>query len=181
MDRLERWVKASFVFDGLKDVMMMSHVIQGLGRLDCSLVDSDQSFLADFAHHEEWNEKQMLNEMSVFNYRLTLSYLWVLGSYEVVRTICQRIKANNNESIIILVNVSEEFESLKKKFNRLRVPLAKMEAASAHKNTDSAFAYPVLNLEQGIAWQVSADVIITRSELSEQFLKSLELARNNNP
>jgi hypothetical protein len=146
--------------------------IQGLGRIDVALVASDELFIADFE-----NNRNSLDENLKLNDRFTLSYLWVLGGYEVVRTICQRIKEKRDG---IPNEVEAKFEELKKEFNRLRVPLAKMEPASRHKNTDSHFAYPAINTK-GIAWQVSQDVFITRRDLADRFLDALEIARNNDP
>ena len=150
----------------------MCMTIQSLGRIDVSLIEGDELFLADFE-----NNRNSLNENLKLNDRFTLSYLWVLGGYEVVRTICQRIKENRDG---LPDEIAAKFESLKKEFNRLRVPLAKMEAASAHKNTDSHFAYPAINTK-GIAWQVSQDIFITRRDLSDQLLETLEFARSIDP
>jgi hypothetical protein len=146
--------------------------IQGLGHIDVSLVEGDDLFLSDFE-----NNRNSLNENLKLNDRFTLSYLWVLGGYEVVRTICQRIKEKRDG---VPDEVAAKFEELKKEFNRLRVPLAKMEPASAHRNTDSHFAYPAINTK-GIAWQVSQDVFITRRDLADRLLEALELARSNDP
>lgn len=170
MSRIERWVRASFATVRFEQVMCMT--IQSLGRLDASLIEGDDLFLADFE-----SNRTSLNEILKFNDRFTMSYLWVLGGYEVVRTICQRIKDNRDD---IPHEIAVKFESLKKEFNRLRVPLAKMEAASAHKSTDSHFAYPAINA-RGIAWQVSQDVFITRLDLSDQLLEALEFARGKDP
>ena len=170
MSRTERWVRASFATVRFEQVMCMT--IQSLGRIDVSLIEGDELFIANF----EIN-RNSLNENLKLNDRFTLSYLWVLGSYEVVRTICQCIKENRNG---ISEEMAGKFESLKKEFNRLRVPLAKMEASSAHKSTDSHFAYPAINT-RGIAWQVSQDVLITRRDLSDQLLETLEFARSKDP
>ena len=170
MNRIERWVRCSYATVRFEQVMCMT--IQSLGRIDASLIEGDELFLADFE-----NTTTSLSEVLKLNDRFTLSYLWVLGSYEVVRTICQRIEENRNG---IPDEIVAKFNSLKKEFNRLRVPLAKMEAASAHKNTDSHFAYPAINTS-GIAWQVSPDVFITRRDLSDQLLETLEFLRSIDP
>ena len=61
------------------------------------------------------------------------------------------------------------------------MPLAKMEAAKAHKNTDSKIAFSVLDTTKGIAWQVSQDVFITRQDLADRLLAALEDARSKDP
>jgi hypothetical protein len=133
MNRIERWVNASLATVQFEQFMIV--VVQGLGRLDVSLLKDDQFFLSDFKKN-----KTSLAESLKLNERITLSYLWVLGGYELVRSICQRIKEKRNA---FPEKVADSFEELKKEFTRLRVPLAKMEPASAYKNTDSHIAYPI--------------------------------------
>jgi hypothetical protein len=171
MNRIERWDRGSFATVRFEQVMCIT--IQSLGRIDDSLIEGDELFLADFE-----NTRNSLSENLKLHDRFTLSYLWVLGSYEVVRTICQRIEENRNG---IPDEIVAKFKSLKNEFNRLRVPLAKMEAASAHKNTDTHFAYPAINTRVGIVWQVSPDVFITRRDLSDQLLETLEFFRSIDP
>jgi hypothetical protein len=171
MNRIERWVNASFVTVQFEQFMVM--VVQGLGRLDVSLMQDDRFFLSDF----EKNSNSLAESLKL-NERFTLSYLWVLGGYELVRSICQRI---NEKRVAIPDEVVVSFRELKKEFSRLRVPLVKMEPTSAHKNTDSHIAYPVLNTQKGIAWQVAQDVFITRQDLADRLLVALELARSKDP
>ena len=54
------------------------------------------------------------------------------------------------------------------------MPLAKFEPAERHQKTDFHIAYPVLNSDYGVAWQVSEDAFISRGELADQFLHLLE-------
>ena len=60
-------------------------------------------------------------------------------------------------------------ERLKHRFERIRIPLAKMELARRHP-TDDPIAYPAINLELGVASQVAEDTFITRRELSDALL-----------
>jgi hypothetical protein len=171
MSRLERWVQASFATAAFEQFMVV--VVQGLGRLDVSLVEGDQLFLADF----ERNRNSVAESLKL-NERSTLSYLWVLGAYELVRTICQRFKEARGT---FSEEVATSFEKLKREFNRLRVPLAKMEPASAHKSTDSHIAFPALHPTKGVAWQVAPNVFITRQDLADGLLATLEQARGKDP
>jgi hypothetical protein len=68
----------------------------------------------------------------------------------------------------------EALTTLLRKFERLRMPLAKFEAAGRHKKTDLKIAYPALNSQHGIAWQVSENTFISRGELADEFLALLE-------
>jgi hypothetical protein len=141
-------------------------VAQGLGRLDISLMAEDREFVADFEKNRE-----SLEENIKLNVRFTTSYLWVLGAYELVRTICQRQEEQKPDQP---EQLAKDFRELKKTFNRIRVPLAKMEPASAHKTTDSHIAYPALHRAKGIAWQVSDADFINRDDLADQLLAKLE-------
>ena len=171
MARMKRWVDASYATVRFEPDMVS--VVQGLGRLDLSLIEDDQNFLADFEKN-----KESLDQSVKLTERFTLSYLWVLGSYELVRTICQRLQ---QKDLDVLPEVADSFQQLKKEFNRLRVPLAKMEAASAQKNTDSHIAYPAIHPGKGIAWRVSEGVFITRRDLADRLLETLERTRSKDP
>lgn len=159
--RLYRWVPASYAVACYEKYMPVT--IQGLGRLDQDLHIYDQQLLAQAGSHSHGEPDGSLS------YHITLSYLWILGAYEVVRTIRQRIKeAGETDSAL---------NNLLRKFERVRIPLAKFEAARNHQKTDASTAYPVLNSLYGIGWQVSRDDFITRGELSDAFLLWLESKR----
>ena len=106
--------------------------------------------------------------------RRTLSYLWVLGAYEVVRTMHERAVAANDAMAGKIGNVKHRFE-------RVRIPLAKMEPARRHKDTDSPIAYPAIHRDLGIAWQLTADEFVTRRELSDAMLELLTELRRVDP
>ena len=62
--------------------------------------------------------------------------------------------------------------TLKRRMERLRIPLAKMETARRFP-TDSAIAYPTISRDFGLAWHVAQDTYISRRELSDQLLDFL--------
>lgn len=99
-----------------------------------------------------------------------LSYLWILGAYEAVRTLDQRFAALGASA----VNRKQATGSLKHKFERLRVPLAKLEPSRRHKNTDYSFPRPGIADNRGIAWEVAPNEVVSRSNLSDEFLSLLE-------
>lgn len=164
--RYDRWIKVSFSMLRFEPNMMP--VIQGLGRLDVKLIEEDKSFLQDLDNNLESVEQNL-----VLSERLTISYLWVLGAYEAIRTMCQRIK---DHKVAVLDEVATSLNQLKREFNRLRVPLAKMEPASSHK-TDNHIAFPGINRDHGVAWQLNESTFVTRQQLSDSFLAALEHAR----
>lgn len=166
-ERFERWLKVSI---GLArfDPFVMS-LVQNLGQMDASLCETDVSLVEKYKQGGNANE-----DYELIQGHLTHSYLWILGSYEVIRTLTQSIKENKSDDP---VEVLERFQNAKKRFARLRIPLAKFEAAKAHINTDFKIAYPGFDYEIGIAWQVNDEVVISRQELSDLFLETLEFTR----
>jgi hypothetical protein len=134
---------------------------QGLGWLDCQLIAEDAR-LAE-APPFEHARPMALNE------QITLSYLWVLGGYELVRTIDQRHAADER-----LQSMSPKLSQLKRTFARVRVPLAKFEPASRHRDTDTPFAWPARHPTLGSAWRVADNEFISRRELSNEMLDLLE-------
>ena len=158
--KLERWLSASSATGSVEPFMTV--IIQGLGQLDISLAQGDASVRSDA------NDLASAQRLSK---RITLSYLWVLGAYELVRTVCQSLRQNRS---LMPVEVSEQFHELKSEFNRLRVPLAKMEPASSHP-MDYRIALPAIHRDKGIAWQVGGADFIVRQDLADKLLSTLEL------
>jgi hypothetical protein len=110
-----------------------------------------------------------MRENTLLTDRFTLSYFWVLASYELVRTIDQRCRTS-------ATTLPEDFRSrlaaLKRTMERLRIPLAKMEPARRFPE-DSPIPYPAINRDFGVAWHVAQDTYITRRELSHKLLDFL--------
>ena len=105
---------------------------------------------------------------------LILSYLWVLGSYEYVRVLNQR----KRKAPQIFWNNLPDVLPLKRQFERVRIPLAKLEPASKYKKTDYAIAFPYFDIRRGrIGWIIAPDVMVTRRELSDKLLNFLEAIR----
>jgi hypothetical protein len=155
--RWHRWVKASHALDTIEPYMVVT--AQGLGWLDCRLIDDAE--LIGYGTPSV-SQGMMLQE------HLTLSYLWVLGAYELVRSADQRVRAQISEPGLKAIG------ELKAKLARLRIPLAKFEAARAHRDTDSPVAWPAWGPGHGAAWRVAPDVFIGRRELADDVLQVLE-------
>jgi hypothetical protein len=141
--------------------MMMLPVIHALGFKDRELIQRDQATLDTLNQGASQGTEQQMLEL---NDLLTQSYLWVLGAYEIIRSISQRLEGDSRQ---------QAARDAKYIFERVRMPLAKMETGKRFSG-DSPIAYPALNMEHGIAWQVQQDVFISRFELSETFLRFLE-------
>jgi hypothetical protein len=161
-DRLERWVKASHRLKQIEPFMIV--YLQGLGHLDCELISGDEHFCQHLDNHATIEESFRLT------HRFTLSYLWVLGAYELVRTLDERCTKNH---ALIDTTLKQHVQDFKGKIARLRMPLAKMQPARKHPN-DSPIAYPGIHQELGIAWHIGKNTFITRRELSNDFLDLIE-------
>lgn len=85
--RRAAWVRVSFATGGLEP--FQAPLIQQLGFLETHLAAADKAFLA-----ADQKDRETIAVAVVMTERITLSYLWVLGGYELVRTICQRLKEN---------------------------------------------------------------------------------------
>lgn len=158
-ERNKRWVIASHKLAAFDQFFVVT--AQGLGKLDSKLFKEDELLV---------QQGSTCNPFGDMSDHITISYLWVLGAYEVIRSLERRTRKESG----FLPEQKESLQKLKWKFERLRIPLAKFEAAKKHSNTDSHIAYPGVNAQLGIAWQVSQDTWITRRELSDSMLKLFE-------
>ena len=158
-ERNKRWVSVSHKLAAFDHFIVVT--AQGLGKLDSKLLKEDEMLV---------QQRSTSNPFGDMSDHITMSYLWVLGTYEIIRSLDQRAKDDAN----FLPEIKERLQQLKWRFERLRIPLAKFEAAKKHSETDSHIAYPGINVELGIAWQVSEDTWITRRELSDSMLELLE-------
>jgi hypothetical protein len=100
------------------------------------------------------------------------AHLWVLGAYEIVRAISQRKPVGFDKELF------SELRDLKRLFTRMRIPLAKFEAASTFKGTDYSIAELIIDPEHyRLGWRTSESHVIARQELSDRLLKCLLHAR----
>lgn len=165
-DRFERWIKLSIGLIRFEPHLM--ELVQSLGDIDVKLCKIDEILVDDYC------QKNISPDYEDIQGHVTQSYLWVLGAYEVVRMLTQRMSENQyNDPPQIL----ERFRQVKARFARVRVPLAKFEPASIHKKTDSHIAFPGFAFDAGVAWKVSEGVIVSRRELSDELLNALEHIR----
>ena len=163
IDRYTKWVNISHglaVFD-----VFMVITVQGLGKLDSKLLKEDQMLIQQGA------TSSPVGDVSD---HVTLSYLWVLGAYEIIRSLDQRARVDTG----FFPQSREHLQKLKWQFERLRIPLAKFEPARKHSDTDSHIAYPAINTALGVTWQVSENDWIARRDLSDSMLNFFESLRN---
>ncbi|AFN57584.1 hypothetical protein FBY51_1805 [Zymomonas mobilis] len=177
-ERFERWVKVSVGLDRFNK--HLPSILLGLSVMDIDLYKKDLELVEKYKEGGDATKDYGSESESVsgsLKRHLTYSYLWVLGAYEFVRTITLSIKDRKDEDF----KDKEVFEKLTKTknlFTRLRVPLAKLEAARYHEKTDFMIAYPGIDCDVGIAWQVNENLVISRQKLSDLFLETLEFMRS---
>ena len=157
--RNKQWVDVSQKFSQFDPFLIVT--IQGLGTLDSKLVIADKKVSIP---------KSVLLPTGDLSDHITLSYLWVLGAYEVIRSLHQR----TNENKLFFPKHKNDLMKLKHQYERIRMPLAKFEAAKRYSKTDSHIAYPGFHKELGVAWQVSKDTWVTRRSLSDDMLSLFE-------
>jgi hypothetical protein len=93
-ERNERWLKVSIGLLRFEEHMMP--LVQQLGRLDARLIQADETWPDQF-----FQKAPSYEDGSTLHEHITLSYLWVLGAYEFVRTLCDRIKMFAHGSAVI--------------------------------------------------------------------------------
>lgn len=169
-ERFERWIKVSVGLQRLDN--FLPSLLISIGKMDVDLYKKDLELIEKYRKGGDVTEDYELQWMKD---HLTYSYLWILGAYEVVRTLTQFIEGKKDDDP---QDVFGKFRETKNRFNRLRVPLAKLEPAKFHKETDFQIAYPGFDYDVGIAWKVSEDTVISRQGLSDLFLETLEFMRS---
>lgn len=104
---------------------------------------------------------------------MSLSYFWVLGAYELVRVLDERTRKGDP----FCSKTFPEINGLKHEFERIRIPLAKLEASRRNKATDFQTAIPIFDfIKEGSSWIVAPNVAISRRELADKLLHQLTAA-----
>jgi hypothetical protein len=182
--RLQRWINASFGL-GPADFWLVANrqgvvtnaelvrVFQGIGRHDVELVFESETTDANFKAQSAAPITLSHAQISQPDRHLYQSVLWVLAAYEFVRTLDQICRSSSSPFDSAQNNQVNE---LKKRLERPRIPLAKLEQADRHPG-DFPIAYPVWSHSKGAAWQVDSTTIIARIDLSDELLSLVEALR----
>jgi hypothetical protein len=137
-----------------------------LGRLDVRLHHTNIELKYLRVHLSAATDEQM----DLLHEAVGQAYFWVLGAYEIVRTLEQRFREREKNRPQPKPN---PFTSTKEALERIRIPVAKHEPARRHKQTDYSYAYAALSERGGIGWKVSPDTYIAFEELSDMVLKAV--------
>ncbi len=168
-DRYSEWVKVSMSWlkndpDGITFTR-----IQGLGIIDAELYDVNKNDI-----HEVLND-----DLTVYDHVNIKSYLWILGVYELFRMMDQKIE---EMPTIAEKDARDWIKKAKIEFERIRVPLAKMEKASrkTFKDKDD-YAVPKLGADdEQLGWQINEHEIIHYRHLSDLAISTLNQLRLSN-
>lgn len=156
--RLNRWIQMSHKVVSFNINQYAVYIFQQLAWIDVDLIANESEVINAFLN----NTGEMFSEQKAIQFQkhLTLSYLWVLGAYELIR-----IMKNKRKDGAV--------KKLYRDFRRLRIPLAKLEPAKGHENEDNPIATPII---QGthISWVLNNNKTIPRIELSDKFLNYME-------
>jgi len=138
-------------------------LVEGMGRVEARLRFDDARFIAIPTKTTlEPDEYFWLVE------HVTVSRLWVLGAYEVARTLSQRVREKPS---LVNARMRGRIDSTKKYLERLRIPLAKFEPAKRHAGTDFAEAKLAVHPRLGVAWKVAKRTVVPRQKVADRLLK----------
>lgn len=158
--RYEDWVQVSFRW--IRDIDRdegLPHHIQMLGIEDAELREIGKQNLFD---NQGRPLKDEFGILLLERWQIR-AHLWVLGAYELVRMLSERV---HNDHSLTTDKAIEKIHETKRQFERVRVPLAKLEPSRRNVLTDFPVAYAGIGSE-GLAWKVADDVIISQHQLSD--------------
>jgi len=163
--RYLEWVQASRWLAHVHP--MLVDLANGLGILDSRLIEKDARMQEMFPEHTGRIEMPLELE------HRTLSLLWVLGAYELIRTLVQRLRENGGQRA---EEAAEMLLPTKRMLERVRVPLAKLEKARRATETDFPIGFPVLDGAKGTGWVLRPGEHVPRRALADELLKALNRA-----
>lgn len=165
-ERYQDWVRVSFRWARDEEsAYQVPHHVQTLGIVDAELRGIRKP---DLFHPEGKPKEDEFGILKMEHYQIK-AHLWVLGAYELVRMISQRVR--EDESLTTDAAI-ETIHKTKKQFERVRIPLAKLEASRKNRKTDFNIAYAGIGPD-GLAWKVADDYIISQEYLSDLLHKMM--------
>lgn len=166
--RIKRWVSASHAIAWSYGVSQIGTslltIVQQLGFLDCRLRERDAMYVA--APIPTPTEAELLDS----NEHVTLSYLWVLGAFELIRTLEEKHRKERTSPKELRRALKATLEFL----SEIRVPLAKMVPDKRHWKCGWPVAFPVFVQGIGVGWRLSSTAWVSRHELGDAVLHCLE-------
>jgi hypothetical protein len=164
-ERYHLWVRYSSGFMHLDPKGSIFARMQGFGIIDAELYDINYSD----------SKVVVFEDIYVFDYANIKGSLWVLGVYELLRVIDQRIREN---PLLVDDKAKIAIKDAKNLFGRVRIPLAKLEAS---RNNPKDYDIPELvGSSECIGWKMNDNEVIRYRDLSDSALNAfIEVVRSN--
>jgi hypothetical protein len=145
---------------------------RGLGRIECDLIRRFDTI--DFEDYPNPKNKIIRYGTPEFTDFLTLSHLWVMGIYEIVRTLCQKSK----EKKLFSETARQHLDIAKSFLERVRVPLAKIEPCRKNKE---GYSYPVIyyNSSEGMVWHIGDEEQYSMFKLRFHLFNALDFVHRS--
>ncbi|MDP3026753.1 MAG: hypothetical protein Q8N63_03525 [Nanoarchaeota archaeon] len=166
-NRYSEWVKNS---SGVRfvDILLIGNV-QGLGLIDVELIKEFPEIKIDSKLQEDLLKKLR---------HITLSELWVMGSYELIRLMKEIVLRDKD---IFSNETKIKIKELLSTFTEIRIPLAKFQERGNNR-LYSGVTIPKFDSVKGIGWEIIISnkkgvntKIIYRKDLGDGFLELLRL------
>ena len=167
-NRISEWVEGSI---GLRFIdMLLIGNTQGLGLLDSELIQEFPGIKEDLKSEEDRLKKLR---------HITLSELWVMGAYELIRTIDEMAsKRKEDLGVKIITKIKETLT----KFTEIRVPLTKFQKSGQKELFSGLASKCEFDEKKGLGWKIIFSYkkkfetkVFYRKDLADELLELLNL------
>lgn len=166
-NRLSEWENNSM---GLMHIeMLLVGNAQGLGILDVELIEEFPELKINSQLYEDRLRKLR---------HITLSELWVMGAYELVRLI-NDINKNRN---FIKENTKVKLKEVLTIFTEIRIPLTKFQKQGEKRLYSKIVTKNLFDSDKGIGWHLydgKKSEAVYRRDLGDLFLELLKEIKND--
>jgi len=159
-----RWTIGAFKFAPVH--LPYVNAVHGIGRLDVALRVVAPEVFSALRTSAVGDPAE-----SLIDYEC-LSNLWVMGGYEFVRSLSRRLGRGTAQG--------EAVRDAKVRFERVRIPLAKFEAAARFRATDKESPDRISRTDVGAGWIVNPSTVIYRVDLADALVAVFDLFAETN-
>lgn len=166
-DRQEEWLLNTSKLDEV-EYLAISYV--GLAVLDARLVQVDRTLLKNGVI----DSNPMIHSKKLSEH-YALSGLWVLGAYELCRTLHEYAKDKKNKGSRYEPYV-DSIKSFKEQLAAVRMPMAKLQKPKKGRKEapEASVAWPAFTPGKGVAWEIGDGIAVARQTLSDRFLSLIK-------
>lgn len=166
-DRQSEWIDSSM---GLTHIeMLLIGNAQGLGILDVELIEEFPKLKINSQLDEDRLRKLR---------HITLSELWVMRAYELVRLINDINKKRN----FLKENTKEKLKIVLTNFTNIRIPLTKFQKQGEKRLYSKIATKNLFDSDKGIGWSLydgKKSEIVYRRDLGDLLLELLDAIKND--